>query len=40
MLDRKEYSLVKEDEQILHGDNFGGQLTFCKVLFANGLWYL
>ena len=35
MLDCKESSfLVKQDVQILHGDNFGGQLAFCKALFA------
>ena len=37
MLDCKEYSLlVKENVQILHGGNFGGQLAFDKVLFVNG----
>ena len=41
MLDCKEYSfLMKEDVQIVHGDNFGGQLAFCKVLFANGCYGL
>ena len=34
-LDCKEYSfLVKEDVQILHGDNFGDQLAFYKMLFC------
>ena len=37
MVDCREYSfLVKEDVQILHGD----QLTCYKVLFANGCWGL
>ena len=37
MLDCKEYYfLVKEDVQILHGDKFGGQLAFYKVLLGNG----
>ena len=37
MLGCTEYSfLVKEDAQILHGGNFGGQLAFYKVLFADG----
>ena len=41
MLDYKEMLfLVKEDVQILHGDNFGGQLAFYKVLFANGCYGL
>ena len=41
MLDCKECSfLVKEDVQILHEDNFGGQLAFYKVLFANGCYGL
>ena len=41
MLDCKEYSfLEKEDVQILHGDNFSGQLAFYKVLFANGCYDL
>ena len=41
MLDCKECSLiVKEDVQVLHGDDFGGQLAFCKVLFANGCYNL
>ena len=35
MLDCKEYPfLVKEDVQILHGDNFGDQLAFYKMLFC------
>ena len=39
MLDCKEYSfLVKEDLQILHGDNFGGQLVFYKLLFEKGCY--
>ena len=29
------FFLVKEDVQILHGGNFGSQLTFYKVLFAD-----
>ena len=28
----------KEDVQILHGDNFGGQLAFYKGFFANGIY--
>ena len=41
MLDCKEYSfLVKEDVRILHGNNFGSQLAFYKVLFANGCYGL
>ena len=28
--------LVKEDVQILLGGNFGGQLAFYKVMFADG----
>ena len=37
ILDCKEYIfLVKGDVQILHGDNFAGQLAFHKVLFVNG----
>ena len=41
MLYLKEYSLlVKEDVQVLHRDNFGGQLAFHKVLFANGCYSL
>ena len=37
MLNCKEKSfLVKEDVQILHRDNAGGQLAFYKVLLANG----
>ena len=32
MVDCKEYSfLVKEDVQILHGDNFGGQSNFDQM---------
>ena len=32
MLDCKEYTfLVEEDVQILHGDNYNGQLAFYKV---------
>ena len=40
MLDSKYSFLVKEDVQILHGDNFGGQLAFDKVLFANSCYGL
>ena len=41
MFDCKEYSfLVKEDVQILHGDNFGSQLAFYEVLFVNGCYGL
>ena len=41
MLDCKEYSLlVEEDVQILHGDKFGGQLAFYKVLLANDCYGL
>ena len=41
MLGCKEYSfLVKEDKQILHGDNFSGQLALYKALFANGCYGL
>ena len=41
MLDCKEYSfLVVKDVQILHEDNFGAQLVFYKVLFANGCYGL
>ena len=37
MLGCTEYSfLVKEDVHILHGGNFGGQLAFYKMLFADG----
>ena len=31
---------MKEDVQILYGDNFGGQLAFHKVLFENGCYGL
>ena len=30
--------LCSEEVRILHGDNFGGQLTFYEVLFVN-CWY-
>ena len=41
MLGCKKYSfLVKEDAQISHGDNFGCQLAFYKMLFANGCYGL
>ena len=41
MYDFKEYSfLVKEDVQILHGDNFRGKLVFYKVLFGSGCYGL
>ena len=36
MIDCKEYCfffLMKDDVQVLHGDNFGGQLAFYKVFF-------
>ena len=39
IVDCKEYSfLVKEDVQILHGDKFGGQLAFYKLMFENGCY--
>ena len=42
MVDCKEYSfLVKEDVQILHGDNFGGQSNFDQMriqVFTNKNW--
>ena len=37
---KKYYFLVKEDVQIFHGDNFGGQLAYYKVLFENGCYGL
>ena len=41
MRDCNEYSfLEKEDVQILHGDNFGSQLAFLKVLFGNSCFDL
>ena len=36
MLDSKKYYFFSQRNwQILHGSNFGGQLLFDKVLFAN-----
>ena len=41
MLNCQEWSFLgKDDAQIFHGDNFGGQLAFHKVLFVNGCYGL